>query len=168
MLSAYVPWGFWAGQGGGEIGRVRRERGCEGRGIIETFLIHWCEMESNSEMQCSDDLSSGRLWKTALFSFVKKCWHAWLYWIRRIVWQITVMVCVLVRTPAVCSQQTLGPRRLSSNDTSSIRSYQCPSHGGDFECSEALENVNVLGEKVSHSFPPTSPAKPPWAWRSLS
>ncbi|CAN0508671.1 unnamed protein product, partial [Rangifer tarandus platyrhynchus] len=44
-------------------------------------------------------------------------------------------------------QQTLGPWRLSSNDTSSIRSYQCPSHGGDFECSGALENVNVLGEK---------------------
>lgn len=65
------------------------------------------------------------------------------------------MVCVLVRTPAVFSQQTLGPRRLSSNDTSSIRSYQCPSHGGDFAYSEALENVNVLGEKVSHSFPPS-------------
>lgn len=70
------------------------------------------------------------------------------------------MACVLVRTPAVFSQQTLGPWCFSSNDTSSIRSYQRPSHGGDFECSEAIENVNVLGEKVSHSFFPPPPPLP--------
>lgn len=29
-------------------------------------------MKSNSEMQFSDDLSSGWLWKTALFSFYKE------------------------------------------------------------------------------------------------
>ncbi|KAL6089293.1 hypothetical protein STEG23_037020, partial [Scotinomys teguina] len=49
-------------------------------------------------------------------------------------------------------KQTLRPWRLSSNDTSSIRSYQCPSHRGDFECSQALENVNVWGEKYLSGY----------------
>lgn len=56
-------------------------------------------------------------------------------------------------------QQTLGPWWFSFNDTSSICSYQCPSHRGDLECYEDRENVNVLGEKVSHSFPSSLPCQ---------
>lgn len=144
-------------QVGGDLEGAEAERVKVDRNNRNLFKIYWCEMGGNSEMWHSGDLSSGSIRKQ-LVSFMEKRWHARLQRVR-IVWQITVMVCVLVWTPAVFSQQTLGPRRLSSNDTSSIRSYQCPRHRGDFECSQALENVNVWGEKVSHS-PPSPPPLP--------